>query len=236
MTVTAANVTLAGNLSGILGAANMNAAPLSYGSLPGAADIQAQIWSYFTAKGLAPHQVAGIMGNVAAESGFNPLARGDNGNAYGLFQHNDRAPQLLGSIGGVGNLGDIQAQLDFVWKELMTSEARAMERLRASTDVRGATEAFVGFERPQGYSAENPAGSMHFDRRLAAAEQAAVQFGNAATTAAAQVDASANKVEAGFLAAGQVRPPRARASASSVRHSPGSAASWAEARVARSVS
>lgn len=77
MAVNAANVILSGNLSGLtnaMGAANMNLAPVQPygGSLPGSADVQAQMWAFFAAKGLAPHQIAGIMGNASAESGFDP--------------------------------------------------------------------------------------------------------------------------------------------------------------------
>ena len=123
------------------------------------------------------------MGNVSAESGFNPLAVGDGGNAFGLFQHNDRRNKLFNSIGGKGNLGDVQAQLEFVWKELQTTEAPSMKRLRNSTNVREATSAFVGFERPRGYSVANPEGAMHFDRRLGAAQAAMTKFSTATTDA-----------------------------------------------------
>lgn len=188
MMVQAASVTLSGNLSGIAGmnqlAANSDMAPgAMMGGLPGSGDVQSQIWQFFAGKGLKPHQIAGIMGNASAESSFNPLAKGDAGQAYGLFQWNNRKGNLFDFIGGKQNLGDIQKQLEFAWHELMTSENPAFKRLMASTDVRGATEAFVGFERPKNYSLANPAGSMHFDKRLAGAEAALAKFGTAAQTA-----------------------------------------------------
>ena len=214
MVVTAANVTLAGNLSGFGTAANANfapvagvntnAAPLTYGSLPGSSDVQTQIWQFFAAKGLAPHQIAGILGNASAESGFNPAAVGDGGTSFGLFQHHaGRGQGLLGAVGGMGGLGDVQGQLQYVWQELMTTEMAAMKRLLSSTDVRGATEAWASYERPAGYSAANPAGSMHFDRRLAAAEQALAQFGVAAQTAGGTLNQSAGVAAAGLTQAGQ---------------------------------
>lgn len=194
MTVTAANVTLAGNLSGLapqlLGAANTDRAPMIgglSGGLAGSGDVQSQIWQFFAGKGLAAHQIAGIMGNASAESGFNPLAVGDGGNAHGLFQWNDRRHRLFDAIGGQQNLGDVQKQLEFAWQELMTSEAAAMRRLMASTDVRGATDAFLGFERPQGYSVANPEASHNYVGRLSAAEAALAKFGTATTTAGDRV-------------------------------------------------
>ncbi len=189
MNVTAANVTIQGLAMTAaqlapMGSANLNA-PL--GALGGSGDVQAQVWQFFKDKGLAPHQIAGVMGNVSAESGFNPLAVGDGGDALGLFQHNDRSGALLNSIGGRGQLGDVKAQLEFVWQELMTTEAPSMRRLRNATDVTGATEAFVGFERPQGYSVANPQGAMHFDRRLDAAQLALDKFGKTAGAATGEL-------------------------------------------------
>ncbi|RCW78076.1 phage tail tip lysozyme [Paracoccus lutimaris] len=217
MMVTAANVVLSGNLSGIgaaananlapLSAANTNVAPLTYGSLPGSADIQTQIWQFFAAKGLAPHQIAGIMGNASAESGFNPLAQGDHKNgvaqAFGLFQWNDRKGNLFDFIGGQQNLGDIQKQLEFAWHELMTTEAGPMRRLMSSTDVASATWAMQGFERPSGYDANVYGSGKHFDKRLAAAEQALAQFGTAAQTAGTDLASSAGAAAAGLEQAGQ---------------------------------
>ena len=155
--------------------------------LPGSTDIQSQIWAFFQGKGLQPHQIAGIMGNVAAESSFNPLAVGDNGAAHGLFQWNDRAPKLFDFIGGQQNLGNIQAQLEFAWKELMTSENGAFKQLMASTNVYDATHAVAGFERPWGYSASNPQSADGWDRRLAGAEAALAKFEGTSVSAQTQL-------------------------------------------------
>lgn len=143
-----------------------------------------QIWNYFAGKGLKPYQIAGIMGNVSAESAYNPGAVGDNGNALGLFQWNDRAPSMLSAIGGRQNLGNVQSQLDFAWKEMQGSESGAYQRLLASTDVKSATAAFAGFERPSGWSAENPEASMNFLGRLNGANDALAKFGSTTGTAA----------------------------------------------------
>ena len=171
MQVTAASVVVNGALAGA--AANFNMAP---GGL-GGGDVGQQIWQFFQGKGLKPHQIAGVLGNVAVESGFNPAAVGDGGTSFGLFQHHaGRGAGLLSSIGGMGNLGDVQGQLEYVWKELLSSESGVLQKLLASTDVAGATSAFVGFERPSGWSAGNPAGSAGWQQRIAAAEQAMSQF------------------------------------------------------------
>ncbi|KMK68585.1 phage tail tip lysozyme [Puniceibacterium sp. IMCC21224] len=188
MTVTAASVVINGGMApGQV--ANVNGAALQVpgvtsGPLPGSQVVQDQAWKFFADKGLKPHQIAGIMGNMSAESGFNPASVGDGGTSFGLFQHHaGRGQGLLSDIGGKGNLGDVNAQLEFAWKELQTSENGAMKRLMASQNVREATGAFVGFERPQGWSAANPEGAMHFDKRLTAANQAMEKFGATTTDA-----------------------------------------------------
>jgi hypothetical protein len=158
------------------------------GALGGSGDVQSTMWSFFAAKGLKPHQIAAIMGNANAESAFNPLAKGDKINgqytSFGLFQHHKgRADGLLAETGGMEGLGNVNAQLDYVWKELMTSENGAFKKLMASTNVQEATAAFVGYERPQGWTAANPMGAHNWEGRLGAAEAALAKFGTTATDA-----------------------------------------------------
>jgi len=90
-------------------------------------------------------------------------------------------------IGGQGNLGNVQAQLEFVWQELLSGENGVLKRLQAAPNLYGATQAFVGYERPQGWSAANPAGAMHWDQRLAAAEAAMSRFEGTTDSAQAQL-------------------------------------------------
>lgn len=74
-------------------------------------------------------------------------------------------------------------QLEFAWHELMTSENPAYRRLLAAQDTRSATEAFLGFERPRGFSLDDPTGSEAYAKRVAAAEAALAKFGATAQTA-----------------------------------------------------
>ncbi|MBP0439431.1 phage tail tip lysozyme [Tianweitania sediminis] len=157
-------------------------------ALAPAGGVQSQVWNYFAGKGLAPHQIAGIMGNVAQESRFNPLAVGDGGYAHGLFQWNDRRDNLFSHIGGRGNLDDVQGQLDFAWKELQTSESAAFKRLMNAGDVREATAAFGGFERPRGWSAADPENMHGWSNRLSAAEDAMARFGSKTESATSAID------------------------------------------------
>lgn len=191
MTVSAAQVTInagsiAGDALGLLGlgsAANFNAAPMTAMS-----GVQAQIWNFFAGKGLAAHQVAGIMGNIAGESAFNPYAHGDYRNgvatSYGLFQHHaGRGQGLLEAVGGMSGLGNVQAQLEYVWQELLTTERAALERLKSAPTVGAAADAWMrGFERPS-----EKAMASSGAKRAAAAEAAMAQFGTSAQAAAGAV-------------------------------------------------
>lgn len=168
----------AGNIAGFpAGAVGGTIHGSGIGMGPGSANVQGQIWQFFAQKGLQPHQVAAIMGNASAESAFNPLAVGDGGTSFGLFQHHaERGQGLLSAVGGQAGLGNVQAQLEYVWQELLTGERGVLQKLMAAPDVYSATQAFVGFERPQGWSAGNPTGAMHWDQRLASAEAAMAKF------------------------------------------------------------
>jgi len=175
----------------ILGAANDNKvtgmapvipvtrAPL--GAIGGTGATQA--WNFWKSKGLEDHQVAGVLGNIQAESAFNPGAIGDGGAAKGLFQWNDRAPKMVSAVGSNWRNNPL-AQHEFAYSELMGSEGKAWNALKGSTDVRGATAAFAGFERPQGFSWSNPENAHNFTGRLDAAEKSLDKFGGSVTQAA----------------------------------------------------
>jgi len=54
-----------------------------------------QIYSHLKSRGLPDNVIAGIMGNLQQESGFNPNAIGDGGNSIGLAQwYQDRGNSL----------------------------------------------------------------------------------------------------------------------------------------------
>lgn len=145
-------------------------------SMAGGGGVQAQVWNYFAGKGLAPHQIAGIMGNFGAESGFNPSAVNRGSGAYGIGQWLGSRKIALGSGAG------LDRQLAHTWNELQGPESRVLSNLRASTDVRGATSAFAGFERAEGWSNSNPEGIALFSKRLDGANDAFAKFGTTTST------------------------------------------------------
>ena len=81
--------------------------------------IEQEVYSFFLAKGLGAPQIAGIMGNIRAESGFDPSAQSKDG-AYGLFQWTGGRfrglEDLAASMGK--DWTDMQAQLEYAWREI----------------------------------------------------------------------------------------------------------------------
>lgn len=131
-------------------------------------DNAAQVFNYLTAKGLTPVQAAGVMGNLQAESGFNPnRVQGtqtpagdkpeitvDGVTGYGLAQWTDKGRQqnLLNFATDAGkSSGDLGTQLDFIYREANAGGTRpnAWPEQLKQTDVTQATYAWEdNYENP----------------------------------------------------------------------------------------
>ena len=140
------------------------------------------IWDYLKSKGLNDFAVAGIMGNLFAESALNPrnlqnsyenvlnmndnayVAAVDNGTytnfvrdsaGFGLAQWTywSRKQNLLNFAKAAGaSIGDLQMQLDFFWKEIQ-GYTGVMSVLRSATSVLEASNAvLLNYERPANQS------------------------------------------------------------------------------------
>ena len=136
------------------------------------------IWNFLKGKGLNDFAIAGIMGNIYAESGFKPTnlqnayekklgytddsytAAVDNGSygnfvrdsaGYGLAQWTywSRKQALLEYARSVGkSIGDLSMQLDFMWKEMQGYKSM-MTTLNSATSVLEASNAvLLQYERP----------------------------------------------------------------------------------------
>ncbi|MBQ7418339.1 MAG: SPOR domain-containing protein [Acidaminococcaceae bacterium] len=141
-------------------------------------DNEKTIWDFLKGKGLNDFAVAGIMGNLYAESGLRPnnlqntyekklgmtddqytaaVDKGTYGNfvkdsaGYGLAQWTywSRKQALLEFAKAAGkSIGDLAMQLDFLWKELQTYTG-TMKLLKAAESVKAASNAILtGYEKP----------------------------------------------------------------------------------------
>jgi hypothetical protein len=148
---------------------------------------------YMRVHGLSEHAAAGIVGNLMQESSLNPKAinRGDGSDGsdrIGVGQWNQgRAKALRAFAAARGKpVDDFFTQLDFVVHELGSNEEATGKRLAAATSIDEATAAFIGFERPQGWSAENPRGGHGWANRLKYAMALGGRASSAPVPAAAQ--------------------------------------------------
>lgn len=93
---------------------------------------QAVVWNYFKNKGLNDKAIAGIMGNIQQESGFNSSAVNKSSGASGIFQWlGGRKNGLQDYAKSVGkSWSDLQVQLDYAWKELQGSEKKSLASLQ----------------------------------------------------------------------------------------------------------
>lgn len=132
-------------------------------------DNALKIWNYFKAKGLSDCGIAGLMGNLYAESGLSPInlqnsfenelkytdisytAAVDSGKytdfvydkaGYGIAQWTywSRKQALLNFARKMGkSIGDFDMQLDFLWQELNSSYKTVVMVLKSATSVREAS-------------------------------------------------------------------------------------------------
>jgi len=143
-----------------------------------------QAMQHYIARGVNPVMAAGIIGNLVQESSLNtgainPGDGSDGSDSVGLGQWNgDRARALKQFAASRGaSPDDFATQLDFVLHELETTEGAAYQRLKAATNVDEATAAMIGYERPAGWSSDNPRGGHGWNNRLAMAAKAAESAG-----------------------------------------------------------
>lgn len=137
-----------------------------------------RIWCFLKEKGLNDYAAAGVMGNLYAESGLSPInlenyyedklgmndaeytAAVDNGTytefvtdkaGYGLAQwtYHTRKAGLLDYAKSKGaSIGDLDMQLEFLWKEMQGNKG-LMNKLRLAESVQDASNAVLfDFERP----------------------------------------------------------------------------------------
>lgn len=136
------------------------------------------IWGFLIRKGLSPYAVAGIMGNLYAESALNPcnlqntyekklgykdteyVSAVDSGKytnfvkdsaGFGLAQWTywSRKQALLEYAQKTKkSIGDLGMQLEFLWSELQ-GYTKVMNTLKSATSVQTASDAVLtGYERP----------------------------------------------------------------------------------------
>ncbi|MBV8521276.1 MAG: peptidoglycan-binding protein [Acetobacteraceae bacterium] len=166
------------------------AGPATWGALFGETEIPTQAdgadrrcFDILKAKGWSPEQACGLVSNIAHESGFNPAAVGDRGQAYGLAQWHPDRQEAFRKFKGCSIVGSsFEDQLDFVNFELTSGgEQQAGTRLKEAQTAQQAGEIVSRFyERPA--SADTQAHIRSLD-----AEKYFGKFRGSAATPASQL-------------------------------------------------
>lgn len=129
-----------------------------------------QIWDFLKGKGLTNVQIAAIMGNIEAESEYNPSAVNSQSGAKGICQWlGDRADKLDALAAQQNkNWSDLSVQLDYLWQEISTNKSDYP--LPESSDV---NQAVIEWEK----TFERSEDTNSYDRRRQSANAALSTFG-----------------------------------------------------------
>lgn len=128
------------------------------------------VYERLVAKGWTPAQAAGIVGNLQQESGpgLSLKAVGDGGTAFGIAQWRHERLTNLQRFAKANKMDwrSVEAQADFIDFELKTSERQVGEALKNAKTADEAAHAFISFERPAGWTPQNPAGGHGYRNRV----------------------------------------------------------------------
>lgn len=134
--------------------------------------------------GYTPEQAAGVVGNLMQESTFMTNARNagdgrDGSDSIGIAQWNGPRAKALMNFASSNNAdpNSLNTQLDFFHHEFSTDPTYAKQyaAFQNASSPADAASAVIGFERPRGWSANNPTNGDGWGNRLSWANQA---FGN----------------------------------------------------------
>lgn len=168
---------IAEKVNALLGQTQQTTTPANPSS-PSTTDTAKTIWDFLIGKGLNAYAVAGIMGNLQAESALNPQnlqntyekKLGYTDSTYTQAVDNSTYTNFVKDSAGYGlaqwtywsrkqallqyaqsakkSIGDLTMQLEFLWKELQ-GYTSVMKTLKSATSVRQASDAILtGYEKP----------------------------------------------------------------------------------------
>lgn len=125
--------------------------------LGGGKGLGQQALAYFQSQGWTREQAAGLVANLAAESGFNHQAVGDGGRAFGLAQwHGDRQAEFKRLFGKDIRQASFMEQLQFVQHELTRGAEKTAGRILKGARTAAESAALVSryYERPADLSGQ----------------------------------------------------------------------------------
>ena len=107
-------------------------------------------YNWLIDKGLSPNAAAGVVGNLVAESGVNPLSNQQGGPGRGIAQWSEGGRwETLKAWAGNRDINSLETQMGFLWHELNTGYSGVLQKLQNTTNMAQATEIFMKeFEIP----------------------------------------------------------------------------------------
>jgi len=137
------------------------------------------LYGYLSKNGATHNEATMLTSAAKNESGFNPGATHDkdaNGNptGYGMFGHrNDRRDALFSATGT--NTPTWQQQADFALNELRSRPSTTL-MVNGAKNAQDLTAAQMDYERPKGWTRDNPQAGDNWDGRYATTQQYLAQF------------------------------------------------------------
>lgn len=173
--------------------------------------------NFYRQMGLSPVAAAGLVGGFTTESGkalnttaVDPGDGSDGSNSVGIGQWNGQRAKGLMSFAQANGLDPsaLNTQLKYSWAELNGPEKGTLNALQQAQTPQQATAAALGYERPAGWSPQNPLGANTAPQRLAATSALSGGFGPIGTGSPAAQPAVYRVPPNGFgpLATGQSAP------------------------------
>ncbi|OWK42200.1 phage tail tip lysozyme [Fimbriiglobus ruber] len=112
-------------------------------------DNKRRIASLLSKGGLSQDNVNGILANLQTESGFDPRAKGDNGQAFGIAQwHPDRQANFAKLFGHDIRQSTLDEQVQFLLWELQNTHKKAGDALSGADSAQSGAAFSQLFERP----------------------------------------------------------------------------------------
>ncbi len=114
------------------------------------AEAAKESYRFWRSKGLSHEQALGVVANEQEESAYNPRARGDGGNAHGLYQwHGDRRRKILAGTGIDVSTADANQQREAAhWESTQgTHDPKAMRAWRELKQAKTPGEAAAIWSR-----------------------------------------------------------------------------------------
>ena len=127
----------------------------------------AQIYGWLKAQGLSDAGAAGVLGNIQAESGFDPGAVEGNGAGHGLVQWSFSRWDDLQAFASARNASwsDLSVQLGFLAQEISNGYGGMWNSLKGMSDPVAASRLFADqFERPGTYGERDSYATSLFQR------------------------------------------------------------------------